>query len=131
MMAQNSPMKSVWFWLDVPFRLVALVMGLIALAAFHRFSLRIGLSIDLLIFSDAVLMFLCFASPLRPSRKWFRALLIAAILAGIYFLFRHLPSMKREDFPVDIVIMNFIEIGVAIWFVLRTGGILGPSGQPA
>jgi hypothetical protein len=131
MMTQNSPMKSVWFWLDVPFRLAALVMGLIALAAVNRFALKAGLSINLLILFEAVLMFLCFASPLRPSHKWFRALLIAAVPAGIYFFFRHLPSMIRQDFPVDIVIMNFIEIGVAIWFVLRTGGILGPSGQPA
>lgn len=120
-------MKIVWFCLDIPFRLVAFFLGLIALAAFHRFSMRIGFSIDLLMLAHVGLMFLCLAAPLRPSRNWFRALLVAITLAGIYFLFRELPAAQRASFTPSAVIMHVAELVVAVWFILRTGGVLGSS----
>lgn len=100
------------------FRILAVVLGFISLAAYHRFSITIGMSIDLLILSNTVLMFLCAASPSKPSRVWLTLLLITATLVGVYFVMRVVPTTQlMPTSPTAIFYLG--ELITAIWFIAR------------
>lgn len=118
----------MWFCLDLPFRVLALINGVVAFAAFHRFSARIGFSIDLLILAEAALMFLCIAVPLKPSRKWFNVLLVMTLFAGTYWIVRHLAVVDQgQKLLAHFGWFDFADIAVVFWFLLRSSGKLGPQ----
>lgn len=116
---QSTRKLNVWNYLDVLLRVIAFFFGLVFLAGYHRFSKTIGFSIDMIILSHAVLMFLCVATPSRPSRAWLTGFLVAAVLASIHFIVRELPGLQREYYPLDIVLMDVAEFIIAIWFIYK------------
>ncbi len=80
--------------------------------------------------SHAALMFLCAASPLRPSRIILTALLMSVVLAGIDFIVRGLPDLRHENYPPDIVMIYVAELIVVIWFMRKHMYHRGKPGKP-
>ena len=111
--------RNVRVTFDGSLRVIALFLGLTSLAGYHRFSKIIGVSMDLLILSHAVLMFLCVVMPSRFSRVWLTALFASILFVGVDFFMRELPYLQREGYPFGIVVFYLIELIVVIWFLYR------------
>ena len=106
--------------MDVLMRFVAMLLGLSFLLAFLRIA-NYGRDLDLeiLIVSQAVLMFICVAYPARHSRRMLLVLLIVAVVAVVDFVVRALPGLQHEYYLVDIVIY-VTELIIVIWFIVMS-----------
>lgn len=122
---QSAQKVSVWSGIDVFMRIIAIILGVIFLAGFLRFS-KVGSIPFILVLSHSALMFLCAASSIKYQRILKAATLVAALLACIDFFVRALPSLQREFYPPDIVLIYVAELIVAVWFtytfIFRKGG---------
>lgn len=116
---QSLLKRNVRVTLDGSLRVIALFLGLTSLFGYHRFSKIIGVSMDLLILSHAVLMFLCVAMPSRFSRVWLTAMFASILFVGVDFFMRELPYLQRDGYPFGIVVFYLIEFIVVIWFLYK------------
>lgn len=111
---------SVLRGIDVIMRITAIILGGIFLFGFLRFS-NVGGITFILILSHSALMFLCAASSIKYHRTLKAVTMVAALLACIDFFMRALPSLQREFYPPDIVLIYVAEFIVAIWFSYTLG----------
>lgn len=106
----------LFLFVDVIVRVVAAISGLVSLAAYHRFSLRIGFSVDLLILSYTTLMVLCVARPLHPSQKWLTIFSIVTLLAIFDFIVNRTPSLTTsETGNYDTVYFYVADLIIVVW----------------
>ena len=102
--------------IDALMRFVAMLLGLSFLLAFLRIANSSSdLDMEILIVSQAVLMFVCVAYPARHSRRMLFVLLIVAVVAVVDFIARALPGLQPDYYLVDIVIY-VTELIIVIWF---------------
>lgn len=116
--AASSGKTTVPRYVDALLRVIASFLALVfLLGAFWQ--ARDGTYPNITGLSQAALMFLCVASPLRPSIFMRVALLVAAIFAVFDFVVRALPGLRQENYPSDIVMIYFAELVIAIWFIRK------------